>query len=442
MIRGIGLRGGIALNVITMIGIGPLITIPLVLAQLHGALALTAWIAGALVALCDGLVWASLASRYPGSGGTYMYLREIFGAQGWGRFAAFLYNWQAFLSGSLILSTGCVGFAQYAGYLYPPAASNPNLTHLIAVSVAAVALFLSYRKIASVGGIGTLLGVVAVATLILVAIAGFSHGDVHRVFSSGPHAAVRGWGFVAALGGALFITLYDYAGYAQIAVVGEEVREPSRTIPRAIVVSILLVLLLYVVLQIGVLADVPQGTLTQFIGSTVAESAWGRGAGVAVTVLVLITAFASVYGGLIGAARVPFAAARDGIFFPWFARLHPTGQFPYIALLGVGAVTIAGCFFDLTSLIALLSTAGILTGSIAQIIALFVLAARGESTPFRMWLFPLPALVALAGWIYAFASTGSLAIAEGIGWMVAGTLVYLALPRSGMTRKRPDSIPS
>src|SRR6185312_13702913 len=132
MIRGINLRGAVALNVITMIGIGPLVTIPLVLAQLAGPLALAGWVAGALVALCDGLVWAELGSRYPVTGGTYVYLREIFGAKRWGRLLAFLYNWQFFLGISLTLSTGYIGFANYAGYLFPQVAQSPALTHAAA----------------------------------------------------------------------------------------------------------------------------------------------------------------------------------------------------------------------------------------------------------------------------------------------------------------------
>jgi len=208
MIRGINLRGAIALNVITMIGIGPLITIPLVLAQLAGALALTGWLAGALVALCDGLVWAELGSRYPGAGGTYAYLRDVFGANGWGRLFAFLYNWQYFLSSGLIIATGYIGFAQYAGYLYAPAARNANLTHAIAVGIGLISIAFVYRRITAVANFGTYLGIAAVTTLIVVAIAGFAHGDVHRAFTlSGPVSF--GWGFVAGLGSALFVTLYD-----------------------------------------------------------------------------------------------------------------------------------------------------------------------------------------------------------------------------------------
>ncbi|HKU67202.1 MAG TPA: amino acid permease [Candidatus Baltobacteraceae bacterium] len=439
MIRGINLRGAIALNVITMIGIGPLITIPLVLAQLAGPLALTGWIAGALVALCDGLVWAELGSRYPGAGGTYAYLRDVFGANSWGRLFAFLFNWQFFLSSGLTIATGYIGFAQYAGYVFPPAANDPNVTHAIAVGIGLVSIAFVYRRITAVANLAAYLGVAAVATLLIVGIAGFSHGDVHRAFSAAAPLSL-GWGFVTGLGSALFITLYDYAGYAQIALVGEEVQQPQRTLPLAIVWAILIVLALYVFLQIGVLSGVPWQSLldanghptpqSQFVGATVVQNAWGWQAAVAVTALILLTAFASLYGNLAGAARVPFAAARDGAFLPWFAKLHPSKQFPHVALLGIGAVSIAGCFFNLVDVIALLSAAAILTGNIAQIGALFALRIRGERAPFRMWLYPLPALIALAGWCYAFVSTGPRPIALGVAWLAVGVIAYLGLARA------------
>ncbi len=435
MIRGITLRGAVSLNIITMIGIGPLITIPLVLAQLAGPLALVGWVAGALVALCDGLVWAELGSRYPGSGGTYVYLREIFGRERWGRLLAFLFNWQFFLSSSLVISTGYIGFANYAGYIFPVLGSHVLFNHLAALGVGVLTIALLYRRITTIASFGILLATLAVGTLIVVAIAGYWHADFHRAFTLAP-SSTFGLGFLAGLGGALYITLYDYLGYSQIALVGEEVQEPRRTLPLAIVASILIVLVLYVFLQVGVLSAIPWQTLVghngspappqaQYVASTVVANAWGTGTARVVTVLILITAFASVYGGLLGASRVPFAAARDGAFLPFFAKLHRTKHFPHVSLLGLGLISLAACFFDLSFVIAVVSTSSILIGSIAQIVALFVMRSRGERSPFRMWLYPLPAIVALAGWILAFANTGTMAIALGVGWLCAGIIVYL-----------------
>ena len=440
MIRGITLRGAVSLNVITMIGIGPLITIPLVLASLAGPLALIGWVVGALVALCDGLVWAELGSRYPGSGGTYAYLREIFGRERWGRLLAFLYNWQFFLSASLIISTGYIGFANYAGYIFPRVGSDPTLNHLVALGIGLITIALLYRRITTIASFGTALAATAIGTLIIVAIAGYSHADFYRAFTLAAPVSL-GWGFLAGLGSALFITLYDYGGYSQIALVGEECHEPRRTLPASIIISILLVLALYLFLQIGVLVAIPWQTLVghngapappqaQYVASTVVANSWGQWPARIVTVLILVTAFASVYGGLLGASRVPFAAARDGAFLPAFARLHPVKHFPYVSLLAMGAISLIACFFNLNFVIAVLSTSSILMQGILQIFALFVFRSRGELAPFRMWLYPLPAIIALAGWVLAFVNTGVPAIELGVGWICAGVVVYFLVARA------------
>jgi amino acid transporter len=428
MIRGIGLRSGIAINVITMVGIGPMITIPLVLAQLAGPLALIGWIAGAIVALCDGLVWAELSSRYPGSGGTYVYLREIFGRDRWGRLLAFLFNWQFLLFAPCVLATGYIGFAIYLGYLVPSIGASHAAQVATAIAVGIFTVLLLYRRITTVATIGSLFAVVAIATLLLVMAAAFTHSHIQHAFVMPPNAKL-GVGFLAGLGGALYITLYDYLGYGDAALLGDEVRNPHRTIPFAIIFSILIVAALYVALQVGILAHgVPAGN-PQFIASTVVAESWGSTAAHMVTVLILVTAFASVYGNLVGASRIPYAAARDGEFFQPFAHLHPTGKFPDVALLVIGAIALVACAFDLNQVIAILTAGIVLIQGVMQIVGLFLMRARHERAPFRMWLYPLPALVALAGWLYAFAYTGTLAIALGTGWLFIGVCAYLLTAR-------------
>ncbi|MBV8198406.1 MAG: amino acid permease, partial [Candidatus Eremiobacteraeota bacterium] len=148
--RAIDLRGALSINIITMIGIGPLVTIPLVIAALGGPLALVGWIAGAIVALCDGLVWAELSSAFPGSGGTYIYLRNVFGAHGLGRALAFLFNWQFLLYAPCLLASGYIGFANYAAYLYPKIGDNALLHDALAVTIGIVTILLLYRRTAKV----------------------------------------------------------------------------------------------------------------------------------------------------------------------------------------------------------------------------------------------------------------------------------------------------
>jgi len=435
MQRAIGLRGAVAVNVITMVGIGPLVTIPLVLSALNGPLALIGWIAGAVVALCDGLVWAELGSRYPGSGGTYVFLREVFGAQTWGRLFAFLFNWQFLLFAPCLLASGYIGFANYAGYLWPQAADSWWVSHGVAALVAIATIALLYRSTGRVAKLGVALAICAVGTLLLVIAASFPHADLHRAFALA--APVRfDWSFLAGFGAALYITLYDYTGYGDAALLGDEVREPARTVPRAIVLSIVLVAVLYFALQLGVLGAVPWQSLVgaggaaapasaQYVASTIVANAWGYWPAAIVTLLVLATAFASVYGNLLGFSRIPYAAARDGEFPAIFARLHPTKDIPHVALLAIGALSIVACAFTLDQVIAFLTAGIVLVQGVMQIVALGVVRARGERAPFRMPLYPLPALVALAGWTLAFFFTGPTAIALGLAWLALGAIAFL-----------------
>ena len=435
LVRGVGVRGAVAINVITMVGIGPLITIPLVLRALHGPLSLVGWIAGALLALCDGLVWAELGSRYPGSGGTYGFLREAFGRERLGRLLGFLFTWQTIFSAPLLVASGYIGFASYAGYFSPALAASSTAQAALAIAVGVVTLLALYRGIGSVARFASWLGVAAVVALLCVIAGGFAQFSPARAF------ALEGDAFWPALaagfGQALIITMYDYFGYGAASCVGDEVRDPARTLPRSIVISVLLVGALYVAMQCGVLGAVPWRTIVaehgigQYIGSAVVERAFGGAAAAVVTVLILVTAFGSVYGNLLAFSRIPFAAAADGLFPRAFAHLHPRARFPDVSLLVIGLLALPACLLSLGDVINALTTGMVLIQSVAQIVALFALRRRGERAPYRMWLFPLPALLALAGWLYAFGSAGTWPIAFGVLTLVCGTATYLALARRG-----------
>ncbi|MBC5829118.1 MAG: amino acid permease [Candidatus Eremiobacteraeota bacterium] len=439
MVRGVGPRGALSVNIITMIGIGPLITLPLVLSYLHGPLALAGWIAGAIVALCDGLVWAALSSRYPGSGGTYVYLRESFGSERVGRLLAFLFNWQYIFFATLILASGYIGFANYAGYFFPVIASSPWVHHLVAVGVGLLTIVLLYRRVTLVSQISVGLSIAAILTLLIVIGAALPHANFGRAFRLSSSSSF-GWGFVAGLGQALIVTLYDYAGYSGAALIGDEVRDPNRTIPRAILISIAIVAALYIALQIGALSVIPWQELVgktpgavpdsaQYFAATLVSKTWGTWAARIVTFLILITAFASLFGNLLGASRVPYAAARDGAFFKAFGRLHSSGQFPYVSLLVIGGLALPAALLTLREVITYLTTGIVLIQGIAQILALFHLRLHGELTPFKMWLFPVPALVALLGWAFAFYNAGSKAIVFGVGTLSLGLVAYLITAR-------------
>lgn len=425
LVRGVGLRGAVAINMITMIGIGPLITIPLVLASLHGVLSLAGWIVGALLALCDGLVWAELGSLFPGSGGTYGYLRQAFGPNGLGRFLSFLFVWQMIFAGPLLVASGYIGFANYASYFSPALAASPWGLKGVAAAIGAITLLALYRRITSISALGTWLGVAAVVTLLCVSVAGYAHFSPHLAFTL--PAGDSFWrGLFGGLGSALVITMYDYVGYGQASCIGDEVQEPNRILPRAIVISIAAVATLYVTMQVAVLGAVPWQNLdSRFPGSQVVAQAFGHPAAVAVTLLILITAFASVYGNLLGFSRVPYAAAVDGVFLSPFARVHPTMRFPSVALIVMGLLAIAACAFTLDQVIAALTAGLVLVQSIAQIAAVVKLRMEGVKAGYRMPFFPVPALVAGIGWLVIFWNTGIAAIVFGLVTVACGALVYV-----------------
>ncbi|MGH7754909.1 MAG: APC family permease, partial [Vulcanimicrobiaceae bacterium] len=239
MIRAIGLRGALAVNLITMVGIGPLVTIPLIVTLLPGPSALFAWGLGALVALCDGLGWAELGALYPQAGGTYAYLREAYGAEGPGRLLAFSYAWLVLFATPPLLASGYLGFARYAAYFWPPLATDATLQGLLAALVGLVTLAILWRTIGTVDATNLVLAFATLATLAAIALAAAARFAASRAFGGGPPHLAATLGM--ALGPALVIALYDYTGYGAACTLGEEVRAPSRTLPRAVVGAILLV---------------------------------------------------------------------------------------------------------------------------------------------------------------------------------------------------------
>src|SRR5438067_8332782 len=137
LVRGLSLRSATALNMIDMIGVGPFITIPLIIAAMGGPQAMLGWIFGAVLSMCDGLVWAELGAALPSSGGSYRYLKAIYDPVRLGKLMAFLFIWQLTFSAPLSIASGCIGLAQYAAFLFPALTTTyweGNL-HLMNISI-------------------------------------------------------------------------------------------------------------------------------------------------------------------------------------------------------------------------------------------------------------------------------------------------------------------
>jgi len=430
LIRGIGLAGATTLNMIDMIGVGPFITIPLIVTAAGGPQAMLGWIAGAVFALCDGLVWAELGAAMPEAGGSYQYLKQIYGPNSLGRLLSFLFIWQLSFSAPLSIASGCVGLAHYAGYIWPglshtwfahmwqaaipllgPLEVTTILTPgtLLAMATCGFIVFLLYRRITVVARLAEFLWVGVAATLAWIIFAGLTHFSAARAFDFPPGAFHLSNEFFTGMGAAMLIATYDYWGYYNVCFLGGEVKDPGRTIPRALILSIVAVAAIYVVMNIGVLGVLPwremlahSGEQNNYVVSIFMERIYGTWAGRTVALLIIWTAFASVFSLLLGYSRVPYAAAVDGNYFRAFARVHPEKRFPTVSLLALGAVAIAFCVLRLADLIAALVVIRILLQFIVQGVGVMVLRHRQPDMPrpFRMWLYPLPALLAIAGFLY------------------------------------------
>jgi amino acid transporter len=431
LIRGFGLLEASALNMSNMVGVGPFITIPLIIASMGGPQCMLGWLLGAVLALCDGLVWSELAAAMPGTGGSYLYLREAFRRTRIGRLLAFLFIWQFIFSGPLEIASGYIGFAQYVGYFWR--AMTASQTRLISLAVGALVIVLLYRRIGAIGKLTVVLWVGMLATVLWVIASGMAHFHAKVAFDFPPHAFSFTRGFFAGLGSAMLIAMYDFIGYYDICYVGGEVRNPERTIPRSIVISVLAIAAIYALTNLGIIAVVPwrEAMQSKFIASQFIEKLYGTGAASVVTVLVLWTAFASVFALLFGYSRIPYAAAVNGDFFRVFGRLHERDHFPHVSLVVLGLLAMAASMWNLDAVISALLTSRILVQFIGQIVALDYLRRRRSdiARPFRMWLYPLPSAIALLGWSYIFVTSGWVYIAFGLATTLAGVAAYAAWRR-------------
>ncbi len=428
-IRALGLFPATTLNMAQMVGIGPFITIPLILAAMGGPQAILGWIVGALLALADGLVWSELGAAMPRAGGTYTFLRESY--QYWtGRFMPFMFVWSTLLVTPLIMATGMIGMTDYLRYFV-----NFTTTegHWIAVAFTVLTVALLYRRIDSIARLTNILWVGMIVTVIVVIVAAYTHFNAHLAFTYPAGAFTPSVKFFRGLGLGLVLAVFDYFGYYTITYVGEEVRNPGKVIPWSIILSILGVLVIDLTMNIGIIGVVPwqQAEKSLSIGTDFMQRIWGRPGASALSILIIWTAFASVYTGLLGASRLPFNAAREKLFFKPFGWLHPRMKFPYIALLVMGLVTAIGCFLSLGTVINALIALTLWSQFIAQIVGLTILRHKqpGLVRPYKQWLYPVPSILAAGGFIYVFLASGWSAIRVMLVWTVLGIIAFLVWAR-------------
>jgi amino acid transporter len=429
--RGMGLLQATATNIIGMVGVGPFLTIPFMVTAMGGPHILYAWAFGAVLALCDGLVYAELGAALPGSGGPYVYLREAYRPFGLGRLMAFVFIFQVMLVAPLSIAGAAVGFADYLGFYWT--AMGPVQHNVIAAAVCVVTTALLYRDITSVGRLAVVMLVVVLATVGWVIVAGLFSFSWVQAFEFPPEARRFDARLMRAMGAAGLLAMYNYGGDSNVCNIGEELKTPERTLPRAIVLSIVIVVVLYVVMSTVMIGMIPWREAQQtrtiaslFIARTFTDPAQGRVAAIVMTALILFVTASSLYAVILGYSRIPFAAARDGQFFSAFGRLHATKHFPHVSLLTIGAVAIPFCFFSLGQLVNWLIIVQILLQFIWQCAAVILLRRYRPDIPkpFRMWLYPLPAIVSLAMWAYIFLSSPLAGILFSAAFLALAVAAY------------------
>jgi len=433
LVRGMGLLQAVAVNMLEMIGIGPFITIGVILSAMHGPQAILGWVLGAVFSICDGMVYGELGAAMPGAGGAYIYFREAFNPRTWGRLISFLFLWETIFAAPLSISAACVGFAEYCRYFLP------SLTHLcvgaLAAFVSLLVAILLYRPIKTVGRLSVIMLGTVFTAMFWVISTGLVHMNSRMAFDF-PHGVFHlSKPFFYGLASATLVAMYNYGGYNNITYLGAEVKNPARNIPRAIVLSVLVVAILYLFMSVVIIGTIPwreaavsHAVVSEFIGKL-----YGARAAALMTVLILAATVGGIFTMTLGYSRILYAAGAEGNFFRVFGRVHPEGHFPTISLVAISAIAIPLCWLSLERLLSALMVTQIIFQFIPQIFALFAmrLYRKDIARPYGMWLYPIPAIIALVGWTYV-ASTpdqrqyvGSAAILLGFGlgayWIRART---------------------
>ncbi|MET0244138.1 MAG: amino acid permease [Flavitalea sp.] len=435
--RRLGLLQATAINMTDMVGIGPFITLPMVIGMMNGPWFLYAWVAGAVLSFVDAMVWSELGAAFPLAGGSYNFLRETYGRKGPGRMMSFLFVWQTMIQAPLVIASAAIGFAAYFSYLVP---LTPLMSKVVSGTVVIAIVGLLYRKIEDIGRITVVLWITVLLTILWIIGGGIAYGNFSEPLRNINDGLTINYAFVSALGFASVKSVYSYLGYYNVCHLGGEIVNPSKNIPKSMFLSIAGIAGLYLLMNISVVSVIPweEARYSEFVISAFMYKLLGSTAAKIVTVMVLIVAFSSVFSAMLGYSRIPYAAAVDGAFFKVFARLHPTGNFPHFSLLFLGAIAfVFSLLFKLSDVISAILAMRIIVQFISQAVGLILLHRKRSKPlfPFRMPLYPLPALIAIALWIGILVSTGWTMMISGMIAIATGLIVYLV--KANFTKEWP-----
>jgi len=426
--RRLSLGQATAINMTDMVGIGPFITMPMVIGMMNGPYFLYAWIAGAFLSIVDAMVWSELGAAFPKAGGSYNFLKEAYGKNGAGKMMSFLFVWQTMIQAPLVIASAAIGFSKYFSYLIP---LNSTTERIVSGSVVVLIIFLLYRKIDTIGKISVFLWSGVIITMFWIIGGGIAHGNFLSPITNINTGMHLDYAFVTAIGFASVKSVYSYLGYYNVCHLGSEIKNPSKNIPRSMFISIAGIAVLYLMMNVSVVSVMPwqHAKDSKFVVSEFIQILAGNGAAKVATCLILWVAFASVFSATLGYSRIPYAAAADGEFFPVFAKIHPTKNFPYVSLLFMGGVAfIFSLLFiaDLGKVISAILAMRIIVQFIGQAIGLLLLRSKKSDIqfPYKMPMFPVPVILAIVMWLFILISTGSRLMIWGLLIIGLGTIVY------------------
>jgi fructoselysine transporter len=417
-----------AINMIDMVGIGPFITLPMVIGMMNGPYFLYAWLAGGILSFVDAMIWSELGAAFPMAGGSYNFLKEAYGKNGAGKMMSFLFVWQTLIQAPLVIASAAIGFAKYFSFLIPLSYVTEKI---VSGGVVILIVILLYRKIEAIGKISMLLWSGVIITMCWIIGGGIVHGNFFAPIRNIDSGLKIDYAFVAAIGFASVKSVYSYLGYYNVCHLGSEIKNPGKNIPRSMFISIAGVAILYFLMNVSVASVIPwqRAAKSKYIVSEFIQILAGGAAAKIATCLILWVAFASVFSATLGYSRIPFAAADDGEFFTIFSKLHPTKNFPFISLLFLGSMAfIFSILFnaDLGKVISAILAMRIIVQFIGQGVGLVILRKRKDlvNFPYKMPFYPLPVLLAIAMWIFILVSTGSHLMDWALIIIATGTLVY------------------
>ena len=423
--RKLSLLHATAINMIDMVGIGPFVVLSVVAQIMAGPYFLYAWVAGALLSYLDAMVWSQLGAALPRAGGSFHFLKEGYGEKA-GSLMSFLFVWQTMIQAPLVIASAAIGFSQYANYFFHLSfIQEKALSGLVVILV----IILLYRKIESIGKISVFLWVIVLGTMAWIIGGGIMHGNFMEPIRHINDGFSLQHGFVAALGFASVKTIYSYLGYYNVCHLGGEIKNPSKNIPRSMFISITGIAILYLAMNISLASVLPFQTIvdSKFVVSDYIKTLYGPTAGAFATVLILLVAFSSLFSATLGYSRIPYAAAQNKSFFPFFGTLHPKLHFPHRSLLVLGGIAfVFSLLFRLKEVIDAILAMRILIQFIGQAIGLLILYKRkGKSFfPWKMPLYPLPLFLAIIIWVGIFISTGKKMMLSGLVVISLGLVAY------------------